>query len=106
VLILTSYALGGLGFSLLMPPWEAPDETMHYSRILSYSDFWAGPRNYEARQPPLYYWLAAGPIQLRGGIDLDLVKAVVPRPLKNELPLRSSPDQALLSLDPQVLSLE
>ena len=60
VLIVTSYALGGLGFSLLMPPWEAPDETMHYSRILSYSDFWAGPRNYEARQPPLYYWLAAG----------------------------------------------
>lgn len=75
-LILALYALFGLGYSLLMPIWEAPDEPAHYRLALHIAREHEIPsleENYEATQPPLYYWLASWPLLLLEKIDPDLV---------------------------------
>jgi len=105
LLILASYAIVGGGFSFLMPPWEAPDEYLHYRRILADCGFLKTDYgNPESQQPPLYYRLAGAPIRLLAWIDPRLIDPVMPPGFQGLLKqLRSSPDATLLSLEPQVL---
>jgi hypothetical protein len=61
-LILAGYLLLGLGYSVAMPVWEAPDEMAHYRYALTIAREGRLPDLagiYEARQPPGYYLLAA-----------------------------------------------
>jgi hypothetical protein len=61
-LILACYLLLGLGYSVAMPVWEAPDEMAHYLYALTITREGRLPAlvdTYEARQPPGYYLLAA-----------------------------------------------
>lgn len=80
-MILVLYGLLGLGYSVLMPIWEAPDEPYHYDYALHVARHGRAPSravNPEALQPPLYYWLAAGPLLLLDRIDSELVQRYEP----------------------------
>ena len=70
LLILAFYVLLGLGYSLAMPVWEAPDEIAHYRYALLLARQGRLPtqeENYEAFQPPGYYLLAGGALALLEG---------------------------------------
>ena len=59
-LIFSLYTILAFCYSLLMPLWEAPDETAHYLVVLHLARegrMPTGEESYEAIQPPLYYWL-------------------------------------------------
>jgi hypothetical protein len=61
-LIFALYFLLAVGYSLLMPIWEAPDEPAHYHLAwhLARKDRYATyDRNYEAYQPRAYYYVAS-----------------------------------------------
>ncbi len=61
------YFAFAIGYSILMPIWEAPDESAHYHLAWSFARRGAFPepgRNYESHQPRPYYYLAAGVIYL------------------------------------------
>lgn len=60
--IFTIYFLLALGYSLLMPIWEAPDEPAHFhlAWTIARKDRYATyDRNYEAYQPRAYYYAAS-----------------------------------------------
>ena len=62
LLIFALYFLLALGYSLLMPIWEAPDEGAHYhlAWYLHYKNTYAAPqKNYEASQPRAFYYLGS-----------------------------------------------
>jgi hypothetical protein len=62
VLILSLYFLLAVGYSLLMPIWEAPDEPAHFhvAWTVARKDRYATyDRNYEAYQPRAYYYAAS-----------------------------------------------
>jgi hypothetical protein len=66
-LILGLYLLLALGYSLLLPMWEAPDETAHFLYVLIVARERRLPtpdETYEYGQPPTYYLLAGGTIAL------------------------------------------
>ncbi len=74
-LILTLFLLTGLAFSLVVPPFETPDELFHYAfaRHLAAGNGLpvqaaekTGPWEQEGSQPPLYYSLVA---LVTAGID-------------------------------------
>jgi hypothetical protein len=60
ILIFALYLLLGVGYSLLMPIWEAPDEPAHYHlswHLETYHEYPSHELNYENHQPrPLYYF--------------------------------------------------
>src|SRR5687768_7409783 len=60
ILIFGLYVLLGVGYSLLMPIWEAPDEPAHYHlswHLETYHEYPSHELNYENHQPrPLYYF--------------------------------------------------
>ena len=60
ILIFGLYLLLGVGYSLLMPIWEAPDEPAHYHlgwHLATYHEYPSYELNYENNQPrPLYYF--------------------------------------------------
>lgn len=60
ILIFALYVLLGVGYSLLMPIWEAPDEPAHYHlswHLETYDEYPSHELNYENHQPrPLYYF--------------------------------------------------
>ena len=61
-LIFALYFLLAIGYSLLMPIWEAPDEGAHYhlAWYLHSKNIYATPdKNYEAGQPRAFYYLGA-----------------------------------------------
>jgi hypothetical protein len=61
-LIFALYALLAVGYSLLMPIWEAPDEPAHFhlAWTIARKDRYATyDRNYEAYQPRAYYYAAS-----------------------------------------------
>jgi dolichyl-phosphate-mannose-protein mannosyltransferase len=63
VLIFALYFLLGIGYSLLMPLWEAPDEGAHYhlAWYLTYKGQYATiDMNFEAGQPRGFYYIGAG----------------------------------------------
>ena len=81
-LIIGLYAIFGLGYSLLMPMWEAPDEPDHYLVVLSVArsgEFPPRSSSTEVYQPELYYWLASWPLVLLDQIDPSLVDFHAPR---------------------------
>ncbi len=60
--IILLYALFALGYSLLMPLWEVPDEPAHYHlvwRLARFGPFPTLKQNYEADQPRAFYYLAS-----------------------------------------------
>ncbi|HET91965.1 MAG TPA: DUF2142 domain-containing protein [Chloroflexi bacterium] len=68
VLILLTFFVVGVGYSLLVPPFEASDELWHYPMVKYIADHWAlpvqepgveTPWRQEGSQPPLYYALMA-----------------------------------------------
>ncbi|MEW5987524.1 MAG: hypothetical protein AB1791_12895 [Chloroflexota bacterium] len=80
-LVFLLYILLAVGYSLLMPTWEAPDETAHY--LVAYylareGRFPTPAETYEAIQPPLYYWLAAGVLRLLDQMSPELVNPYRP----------------------------
>ncbi len=58
--IFALYVLLGVGYSLLMPIWEAPDEPAHYHlswHLATYHEYPSHELNYENHQPrPFYYF--------------------------------------------------
>ncbi len=80
-LILFLYTLFAFGYSLLMPMWEAPDETAHYLVVLHLAKEGTMPtmdETYEAAQPPPYYWLVAQLLRLLGAINPELIQLYRP----------------------------
>lgn len=70
--IVSLYALLALGYSLLVPIWEAPDESAHYRYALHLAREGSVPsrsENHEAAQPPAYYWLAGRVLLLLDALD-------------------------------------
>jgi hypothetical protein len=81
-LIFSLFLLFGLGYSLLVPMWEGPDEHAHFHLAWSLARRGRYPppnMNYETNQPPLYYWLASQPLTLLDRIDPDLAAYYLPK---------------------------
>jgi hypothetical protein len=71
-LIFSLYACLALGYSLLMPVWEAPDEPAHYhvAWFLARTGRYPTPRqNYEANQPRAFYYLGSWVIRALDRVD-------------------------------------
>lgn len=67
-LVLLGYLLITIGYGVVTPLFEAPDENWHYFTVQYVADNWQLPivedkydefLSQEAAQPPLYYWLGA-----------------------------------------------
>ena len=79
------YFLLSVGYSLLMPIWEAPDEPAHFhlAWYLARKDRYATEeKNYEARQPRAYYYFASVIIRGLDQIDLRFSDYLHPREYK------------------------
>lgn len=88
VLIFSLYFIFGVGYSLLMPIWEAPDEPTHYHLAWSVARKGAFPsleKNYEAHQPRAYYYLGALVIRELDKIDPKLSDYYLPKSYKQNL---------------------
>jgi len=73
--LLGVFVLLGLGYSVLVPMWEAPDETNHYLVALHLARRGTLPPagyNAETHQPPAWYWLAGAVLWPLDRIDPDL----------------------------------
>jgi hypothetical protein len=72
LLIFSLYACLALGYSLLMPVWEAPDEPAHYhiAWFLARSGHYPTTKqNYEANQPRAFYYLGSWVIRALDRVD-------------------------------------
>lgn len=67
-LVLSGYLMITVGYGVVTPLFEAPDENWHYFTVQYVADTWQLPvveeeydtfLSQEAAQPPLYYWLGA-----------------------------------------------
>lgn len=77
ILIFVLYVLLGAGYSLLMPLWEAPDEPAHYQLAWHFTTYGRYPSqelNYEAHQPPTFYYLEATILRALNAIDPELTR--------------------------------
>jgi hypothetical protein len=75
------YLLLALAYSLLLPPWEAPDESAHYRFIFILARerrFPTADETYEYGQPPTYYLLAAGVVGLLDRLNPALAEPYRP----------------------------
>lgn len=73
--IFALYFLLAIAYSLLMPPWEAPDEPAHYHlawHAAYYGKYASQGTNYEAHQPRMYYYFASQVIHLLNKVDPEL----------------------------------
>jgi hypothetical protein len=62
ILIFSLYILLAFGYSVLLPPWEAPDEPAHFHlawRVARNKSYPTYEENYEAYQPRAYYYTAS-----------------------------------------------
>lgn len=85
IFIFSLYLLLAVGYSLLMPLWEAPDEPAHYHlawRLARKGSYATEELNYEAIQPRPYYYLAAWTIGALDKIDPRLSDYYFPREYK------------------------
>jgi len=85
VLIFSLYFLLAIGFSLLMPIWEAPDEPAHYHlawRLARKGSYATEELNYEAIQPRAYYYFGAQVIRALDKINPRLSDYYFPREYK------------------------
>ncbi len=90
-LILLLYTLLALGYSLLMPAWEAPDETAHYLYVVSLAREGRPPtydETYEAIQPPTYYWLVSPLFRVLDQVDRSLIQPYRPPLSSRDAPTR------------------
>lgn len=79
------YFLLAVGYSLLMPIWEAPDEGAHFhlAWYLARKDQYATEeKNYEARQPRGYYYFGSVIIRALDKINPDFSDYAYPREFK------------------------
>lgn len=79
--LLSVYVLFAIAYSLLVPPWEAPDETAHYlvvEHVARTGEMPPFERSYEAVQPPGYYWLAGALFRVVETVDPQLTVRVRP----------------------------
>ena len=77
ILIFALYFLMAVGYSLLMPMWEAPDEPAHYHlawHLATYKEFPSVEINYEAHQPRPYYYLTSWVIRALDTVDPELTR--------------------------------
>lgn len=84
-LIFALYFLLGVGYSLLMPIWEAPDEPAHYHlawRITRKGEYATEELNYEANQPRTFYYLGSLVIRALDQFDTRLSDYVFPHEYK------------------------
>lgn len=90
-LILLLFLGLGLGYSVLVPMWEAPDETAHYLYVLILAREERLPTDmetYEALQPPGYYWPAAQLFRILEAVDPALIRPYRPAISEVGLPTR------------------
>jgi hypothetical protein len=76
-ILLLLYLVLAFGYSVLVPIWEAPDETAHYLYVLILAREKRLPfdsETHEALQPPGYYWPAAQLFRLLDRIDPELIR--------------------------------
>ncbi|MCH7664149.1 MAG: DUF2142 domain-containing protein, partial [Chloroflexi bacterium] len=88
VLIFSLYFIFGVGYSLLMPIWEAPDEATHYHLAWSLArkgEFPPLEKNYEAHQPRAYYYMASTVIRQLDKIDPKLSDYYLPERFRQNL---------------------
>ena len=75
--LITVYLLLALAYSVLVPPWEAPDESAHYlvvEHMAREGEMPSFERSYEAVQPPGYYLLAGAVFRVVEGADSRLTQ--------------------------------
>ena len=82
ILIFALYFLLAVGYSLLMPIWEAPDEPAHYHlawHLATYAEYPSQEINYEAHQPRPYYYFGSWVIRALDRLDPELTRFRHPR---------------------------
>src|SRR5215470_7692464 len=85
ILIFALYFLLAVGYSLLMPLWEAPDEGAHYhlAWYLHYKKAYASEeKNYEAAQPRGFYYLGSWVLTALDKINPNLTTYYFPKEYK------------------------
>ena len=85
VFIFVLYFLLGIGYSLLMPIWEAPDEPAHYHlawRLARKGEYATQELNYEANQPCMFYYIGSYVIRALDQVDTRFSDYVLPREYK------------------------
>jgi hypothetical protein len=84
-LIFSLYFLLAVGYSLLMPIWEAPDEPAHYhlawylARKHNYASYQV---NYEAQQPRMFYYLGSWVIRALDKVNPKFSDYYLPKEFK------------------------
>jgi hypothetical protein len=81
-LVLALYACLGLGYSVLLPVWEPPDEWNQYAvaiRLIRPIVIQSPERNPQTRHPHVYYWLASAPLRALNAFDSELVENFHPK---------------------------
>src|SRR5690349_17079570 len=84
-LIFVLYVLLAVGYSLLMPIWEAPDEPAHYHlawHLAHYKEYAPRDINYEAHQPRAFYYLGSWILGALDTVDPALTKYIRPTEFK------------------------
>ncbi|MBC7878766.1 MAG: hypothetical protein H7Y59_16470 [Anaerolineales bacterium] len=87
-LIFSLYFFLAVGYSLLMPIWEAPDEPAHYHIVwyLARKDrFPTLEHNYEMNQPKAFYYLGSWVVRGLDKIDTHLSDYVMPHEYKDNI---------------------
>ncbi len=87
-LIFSLYFLLAVGYSLLMPIWEAPDEPAHYHIVwhLARRDrFPTLEHNYEMNQPKAFYYLGSWVIRGLDKIDTHFSDYFLPHEYKQNI---------------------
>ena len=85
MLIFSLYFLLAVGYSLLMPIWEAPDEPAHYHlawHLVLTGKYASYKLNYEAQQPRAYYYFASWVIRGLNLIDPHSTDYFLPKEYK------------------------
>ena len=77
ILIFALYFLLAVGYSLLMPIWEAPDEPAHYHlawHLATYGEYPSDEISYETHQPRAFYILSSWVIHALNEVDPELTR--------------------------------
>jgi hypothetical protein len=82
ILIFALYFLLAVGYSLLMPLWEAPDEPAHYHlawHLATYEEYPSQELNYERHQPRAFYYFGSWVIRALDSVDTELTRFQRPK---------------------------
>lgn len=77
ILIFALYLILAVGYSLLMPLWEAPDEPAHYHlawHLATYDEYPSQEINYERHQPRAFYYFGSWVIRALDNVDTELTR--------------------------------